>query len=575
MTKVSAPQTDDSFNLVENDFYKEMRLRGYNHKGLFRTVVEARDDGLEGLIQWKNNWTAFIDCLLQFEVLMRDTRNLVLPTKFRKLVIDPKIQRKLIIQSPNEQIKTVTCPYTNIIQAGGVEIHEFEGSQVNRRRPAADPVLEIYKFVPHFPTPTMSDADAGKFCAQLLLENLLATRVISIEIDCNDNKKPLSEFIFRGLSDLPMITFDLNYLTTRKIEIENLNVQQSDVTKFENVNLIVKTSCLADSVFLKQAKQALSVGGFILSRENINTRLPITVPKGFQHIANITTDSEVLLLLQLVPGDYKNPDKIIKITSKIDKWLEPLKAACKSNGSVLVYSQNEKLSGILGLVNCVRREISNSFNLTCVLIDDPAAPPFDINHEFYKSKLQQGCPINVFKRSQWGSYRHLQLKEDEEVKQRSEHCCAQTMTKGDTSSLTWFKGRFNAEDFPTTPDSIRVQYSALNFRDVMQASGKISFDNFTRIRQQYLLGHEFAGVRSDGTRVFGLATNGAFTTYFNDLESVTWNVPSNWSLSDAATVPLVYSTVYLAFFFTADIKSGESVLIHAGKNSIIYKKYFN
>lgn len=568
MTKLSAPQTDDSFTLLENDFYKEMRLRGYDHRGLFRTVVEARDDGLEGKIQWRHNWTAFMDCLLQFEVLMKDTRNLVLPTKFRKLVIDPIIQMEAISQCANEQVKMITCPYTNIIQAGGVEIHDFEGSQVNRRRPAADPVLEVYKFIPHLPTtPTMSNIDMGKFCAQLMVENLLATRVISLEIDCNDNKKPLSEFIFRGLSDLPMITSDLNYLTSKQLDIENVSVQQSELTEFENVNLIVKTNCMEDKIFLKQAKSSLCAGGFILSREEVDSKLPMNAPEGLHIIANISTDSELLTLLQFAPGDFEKPDKIIKITSNVDEWLEPLKSACK-NGSVLVYSQNEKLSGILGLVNCVRREISNSSNLTCVFIDDPAAPPFDINHEFYTSKLQQGCAVNILRKSQWGSFRHLLLKEDEDVKPRSEQYYAQTMIKGDTSSLSWIRGRFDSNNFATTPASIKVQYSALNFRDVMQASGKISFDNFSRIRQQYLLGHEFAGVRSDGKRVIGLVTSGAFTTYFHDAECVTWNVPDDWSLADAATIPLVYCTVYLAFFFTAHIERGESVLIHAGSGGV-------
>lgn len=568
MTKLLAPQSDDSFTLFENDFYKEMRLRGYNHKGLFRTVAEARDDGLEGKIQWKNNWTTFIDCMLQFEVLMKDTRNLVLPTKFRKLIINPMIQREVLSQCANEQIPIVTCPYTNTIQAGGVEIHEFEGSQVNRRRPAADPVLEVYKFIPHFPsTPTMSNVDMGKFCAQLLLENLLVTRVIAVEIDDNDNKKPLSEFIFRGLSDLPTITSDLNYLTSQQLEIENVTVKQTDLSEFENVNLIMKRSCMEDKEFLKQAKNSLIAGGFLLSREDVDVRLPINVPEGLQLIANILTDSERLLLLQFAAGDFKKPDKIIKVTSKVDEWLEPLKAACK-NGSVLVYSQNEKLSGILGLVNCVRREIPNSSNLTCVLIDDPSAPPFDVSHEFYKSKLQQGCPVNILKQSQWGSYRHLQLKEDDDVKPRSEHYCAHTMIKGDTSSLSWFKGRFDANTFQTTPESVRIQYSALNFRDVMQASGKITFDFFTRIRQQYLLGHEFAGVKNNGQRVCGLGVCGSFATYFSDPEVVMWDIPDSWSLADAATVPLVYSTVYMAFFYTAQIKRGESVLIHAGSGGV-------
>lgn len=118
LTNVIPPESDDNFTLLEDDFYKEMRLRGYHHKYQFRAVKESRDDGLKGKIQWNSEWTTFIDCLLQFQVLMKDTRMLVLPTKFRKLIINPLIHREVLSQSKYGLINAVTCPYSRIIQAG-------------------------------------------------------------------------------------------------------------------------------------------------------------------------------------------------------------------------------------------------------------------------------------------------------------------------------------------------------------------------------------------------------------------------------------------------------------------------
>ena len=43
-----------------------------------------------------------------------------------------------------------------------------------------------------------------------------------------------------------------------------------------------------------------------------------------------------------------------------------------------------------------------------------------------------------------------------------------------------------------------------------------------------------------------------------------WDVPETWTLEEAATVPLVYYTVYLAFFVTSKIEKGKTILIHAG-----------
>jgi fatty acid synthase, animal type len=49
---------------------------------------------------------------------------------------------------------------------------------------------------------------------------------------------------------------------------------------------------------------------------------------------------------------------------------------------------------------------------------------------------------------------------------------------------------------------------------------------------------------------------------------LTYQCPDEWSLADAATVPCVYATVYAAFFLTANIKKGKSVLIHAGSGGV-------
>ena len=49
---------------------------------------------------------------------------------------------------------------------------------------------------------------------------------------------------------------------------------------------------------------------------------------------------------------------------------------------------------------------------------------------------------------------------------------------------------------------------------------------------------------------------------------LTYDVPKTWSLADAATVPCVYVTVYAAFFTTANIQKGKSILIHAGSGGV-------
>lgn len=47
-----------------------------------------------------------------------------------------------------------------------------------------------------------------------------------------------------------------------------------------------------------------------------------------------------------------------------------------------------------------------------------------------------------------------------------------------------------------------------------------------------------------------------------------WSVPDNWSLDEAATVPVVYTTAYYALVVRGRIKRGDRVLIHSGSGGV-------
>lgn len=61
---------------------------------------------------------------------------------------------------------------------------------------------------------------------------------------------------------------------------------------------------------------------------------------------------------------------------------------------------------------------------------------------------------------------------------------------------------------------------------------------------------------------------GAMSTLVQPFGPLTWKVPKEWSLQEAATVSLVYATVYYAFFIGKTISAGKSILIHAGSGGV-------
>ncbi|CAF1684574.1 unnamed protein product [Didymodactylos carnosus] len=79
-----------------------------------------------------------------------------------------------------------------------------------------------------------------------------------------------------------------------------------------------------------------------------------------------------------------------------------------------------------------------------------------------------------------------------------------------------------------------------------------------------LLGMEFAGIDSSGHRIMGLLSAKGLATKVEIDRRYTWRVPETWSLEQAATIPVVYSTAYYALIIRGQLKHGETVLVHAG-----------
>ncbi len=176
-------------------------------------------------------------------------------------------------------------------------------------------------------------------------------------------------------------------------------------------------------------------------------------------------------------------------------------------------------------------------------------------------------PVNVYKDKKWGTYRHLSLPPITFDKSNSRHTFVNLLTRGDISSLTWVGGNLNLS---RRDELIEVFFTALNYRDVLVATKRIILDYEleNRIDRQYICGYEFSGITSNGRRVMGIVKSKGISNFVAENESLTMEIPDNWSLEDGATVMLVCLTVYLAFFHYTKIEKGKTILIHAGSGGL-------
>uniref|UniRef100_A0A1B0G5K6 Uncharacterized protein n=1 Tax=Glossina morsitans morsitans TaxID=37546 RepID=A0A1B0G5K6_GLOMM len=585
ITEIERPSPPEVYEFIEEsvfptlcqkDFYKELRLRGYHYSGRFRPVKEARGDGLCGKVVWNNNWVTFIDAMLQIQILGTDSRTLLLPTSMRKLRIHGLHHVDLVTKmNPENHVFDVYMDRKhNRIVSGGIEIVGLHASPVQRRKSPGIPILERYQFVSHFPTPTLSIRDAVRICVQLALENSTVLNIKTVEVD-TAGQFPIIENFVEAIEDLPLITGDYVFLSNQELEDipKVVHVEDGKLLTQKNCHFIIISTLSGDlnELALTQAPKSLVERGYLVVRiNNSSGKINLKIPNYFKMIAELPIENtaEVIVLLQHVGSKKPSVEPIVVEVSNCNKqltWITQLQKYINNKTPTIVYAYNEKLNGLIGLVNCLRKEPDGHL-ITCFLINDKSAPAFNINEPFYATQYALGLAVNVYQNGKWGSYRHLLLSLEDKIAPRKDHVYGNALQRGDLSSLRWIEGPFN----PKICD-IKIAYSSLNFRDIMLATGRLAVELFgdSRLDQNCVLGLEYSGIHTKtGRRIMSMVAKGGVGSYVEKASELIWDVPKNWSLKDAATVPVVYITVYYAFFMVSDIRKGKSILIHAGTGGI-------
>lgn len=501
----SIPSVETVF-LDTKDFYKELRLRGYHYAGIFKSVTEIRSDGIVGKIKWTNNWPAFMDCMLQISILSIDSRSLYLPTSIRKIRINTEKHLKAVEQldPENPVMEAYMSKELNIVSCGGIEIEGLSCSSVSRRKPPGTEVLESYRFIPfNNYRIEYSPNEAASIVMQIVLENLMQIEIKFIEVDANQpERKPIIEAFDDAIVNIPLVTAELILLSKEKLEIDHIKVEDGELKTETNCHLIIGSNWLNNIDMIAQLNSSLTENGFLVLRENGKIRWnEIERPDGFHLISLIRIPNETLILFQRIQPEANKTIIEIDSSDLAFEWLEPLKESIK-NGVTIAFEQNKYDSGIVGLINCIRREPGGNM-IRCVLIDDKTAPTFDLNNPLYSNQIKLNLAMNVYRNGEWGAYRHLKLKKDMEEKGRSQHYFANVLQTGDLSSFQWMTGQINSVK---SQNLVNIQYSAINFRDVMMATGRLPVEvhSSNRLHQECVLGIEYSGTTPNGERLMGM-----------------------------------------------------------------------
>lgn len=235
--------------------------------------------------------------------------------------------------------------------------------------------------------------DALRVCTQLAVENSHTLKVRAVELRCRENT-PIIGILNDILQEIPLVSIDLKLLSDEGSNFDGVPVENANLSSTTNCTFVIVTGFLQNRDQFDDALKCIQDGGYLISRESL-TETNLEIPSTLNVIASIITENERLVLLEPVKRKIFGSPKIVKISNANFEWVNLLREAAKDN-SVILVSQNEPTSGLIGFINCLRREADYK-NIKGFFVDDVNAPPFSLDNPFYTKQLKLGLAVNVYR----------------------------------------------------------------------------------------------------------------------------------------------------------------------------------
>lgn len=353
----------------------------------------------------------------------------------------------------------------------------------------------------------------------------------------------------------------------------------------------LSSQCKKQAFILLAARTSLTAPEMFLSTVG---ELPIqvfarqTVESAFQahgfSLAGFKSNNVSMLMLLRKCLDVVEAEKqaVVRVNNSEFGWLESLKEKALEYESrpvgenIWLLADDIDISGVVGLTTCLRLEAVGS-HVRCIvdasMKGKNLVADFSPSNPAYKELLKRDLVMNIYRNGQWGSYRHVTDGLRDDHKTTTQHAFLNLHRRGDLSSLQWYESPL-AYSLPSggAKEEVlcTVYYAALNFRDIMLATGKLSQDALLGDLRfsDCVLGLEFSGRDPQGRRVMGMVDAKGMATAVAADPGFVWEVPESWSLEEASTVPVAYSTAYYALIVRGNMRPGETLLIHSGSGGV-------
>jgi fatty acid synthase len=556
-------------------FYRLCHNDGYEYKNDFQVIKQAfipDDTGyLYAQINFKE-WISFLDGLLQIYLLRKPTKGLRLPTFIRHIEL-----------SKNKDQSAVLNGYVNSIQCGEIVIKGLETTLVNRK--LQDEIV-IYQKEERLLLGHNKIQDDKKTSLIQFFEKCLS--VVRENSNFKMNLFEIGTGTGGFLNQIGQCLLSQDYITCTDISENlmnlnenlqhlNINYQHFDLNQkmsasikdiISKANVIIACNTLHFSKNIKECLQQLydvmRPGAFILLSEIKSSKLISQLSMDFDENENEAEDTPWEKLFEAVKfqpitylTDKHQEISVYLIRKQFLESYEILSAPTieyneafanhiKNSSGPFIFHSN-MMDGTAGFSRTLTREGKRALHLYASesdqLIDQVksyglATNIIEDNKHYTLCYIPQSPKATMDSDSHY----HIEFK--------------------DTGNLDHYKFVRNK---PHPGKLCQVEYAALNFRDVMLASGRISKESYLGYSKESSgVGIEFSGI-CDGKRVMGVALD-AIANFVNT--NIYWEIPDYIDLAAAATIPVAYLTVYYSFFVRNNIHKNHKILIHGGTGAV-------
>ena len=436
------------------------------------------------------------------------------------------------------------------MSAGGVQIEGITLTSIQHESSSGKVMAEEIKVVPSTDGTTSNLPEIFKIILQLLVENPTEANIIRLVNDETKDIEKIKEAFQTILEDTPETSkFKVDVVPTSWLSSNGSKSKDSALLVLRNItkcskndlsNLILDGSFLLTFTELRNEASVLkttkSVGlGLVLKKLPSSDRVAILLRK-----KRLITKTSVLDIVD-------DQDWTKQIRSKLNS---------KECDRLILAIRTKEYTNLCENLGILQKE-ANGNKIRIVDIQDPNAPGISLQEPLYQTQLDLDLKLNVLLPGKvWGTYRSFPISSN--LRQVSNWKASQ-LNPCDLDSISWVEGS------PEVGKTIKVEYSAVNRPDVLIATGKSASEDSGKERLKLKsFGLEYSGIDPKGNRVMGISSSGTLSNFTSTDTDYTWSIPENWTLEDAATVPLTYTVAYMALHVKGELQKKESVLVYDG-----------